>query len=92
MSETVTYEIKELNVDMIPPITERMNDPDYGGSKLVVIGKPGCFTAGTKIMMYDGEFKNVEDVKDEEMEQDKQVQSSKKPRVKHHRLKSESKP
>lgn len=62
MSETVTYEIKELNIDMIPPITERMDDPDYGGSKLVVIGKPGCFIPGTKIMMYNGDFKNVEDV------------------------------
>lgn len=63
MSDITTYEIKELNPDIIPPITERMNEPEYGGSKIVVIGKPGCFTPGTKIMMYDGSFKNVEDVK-----------------------------
>jgi GTPase SAR1 family protein len=36
-----TVKIKELNVDIIPPITKRMNEPDYGGSKIVVIGKPG---------------------------------------------------
>lgn len=33
--------IKELDLDMIAPITARMNEPTYGGSKLVVIGKPG---------------------------------------------------
>ena len=33
--------IRELNVDMIPPVTAKMNDPDHGGSKIVVIGKPG---------------------------------------------------
>ena len=33
--------IKELNPDMIAPVTERMDDPEYGGSKTVVIGKPG---------------------------------------------------
>jgi hypothetical protein len=41
MSDITTYEIKELNPDIIPPITHRMNDPEYGGSKIVVIGKPG---------------------------------------------------
>jgi|UniRef100_A0A6C0CYL0 GTPase SAR1 family protein len=33
--------IKELNLEIIPPCTKRMNDPEYGGSKIVVIGKPG---------------------------------------------------
>jgi len=59
----VIYKIKELNPDMIMPTTELMNDPEKGGSKTIVIGKPGCFTAGTQIMMYNGDFKNVEDVK-----------------------------
>lgn len=59
----VIYKIKELNPDMIMPTTELMNDPEKGGSKTIVIGKPGCFTAGTKIMMYNGDFKNVEDIK-----------------------------
>jgi hypothetical protein len=62
MTETITYKIKELDPDIIPPITSRMSDPEYGGSKIVVIGKPGCFAAGTKIMMYNGTLKNVEDV------------------------------
>jgi hypothetical protein len=33
--------IRELNVDLIPPITAKMDDPSHGGSKIVVIGKPG---------------------------------------------------
>jgi hypothetical protein len=39
--ESNIIRIKELNPDMIAPITERMDDPEYGGSKTVVIGKPG---------------------------------------------------
>lgn len=35
-------EIRELDPEIIPPLTSKMNNPDYsGGSKLVVIGKPG---------------------------------------------------
>ncbi len=35
-------EIRELDPSIIPPLTEHMNDPEYnGGSKLVVVGKPG---------------------------------------------------
>ena len=34
--------IKELDPEIIPPLTSRMNDPTYhGGCKLVVVGKPG---------------------------------------------------
>jgi hypothetical protein len=33
--------IKELDIDMINPTTENYNDPEKGGSKLAVIGKPG---------------------------------------------------
>jgi len=37
-----TIKINELDPDIIPPITSRMNDPNYnGGCKLVVVGKPG---------------------------------------------------
>ena len=39
--ETVTIRIKELNPDLIAPTTAKHNDPDYGGAKIVVIGKPG---------------------------------------------------
>ena len=39
--------IKELNVDMIPPVTAKMDDPDHGGSKIVVIGKPGTGNKGS---------------------------------------------
>lgn len=38
---TNTYRIRELDPDMIAPSTRRMNEPDQGGSKIVVIGKPG---------------------------------------------------
>ena len=57
-------EIKELDPEIIPPLTNKFQDPTYnGGSKIVVVGKPGCFAKGTLIMMYDGTFKQVEDVK-----------------------------
>jgi len=56
-------EIKELDPDIIPPISSRANDPNYnGGSKIVVVGKPGCFAPGTPVMMYDGTLCNVENV------------------------------
>lgn len=41
MEEVKLINIKELDVDIIPPTTKRMHEPDYGGSKIVVIGKPG---------------------------------------------------
>ena len=33
--------IKELNPDLIPPSTDNYKSPGQGGSKIVVIGKPG---------------------------------------------------
>ena len=39
-----------------------MNRPDQGGSKIVIIGKPGCFTPGTMVMMADGSRAPVEDI------------------------------
>lgn len=63
MSSPNKIEINELDPDIIPPITSRMNDPNYnGGCKLVVVGKPGCFAPGTDVLMYDGTIKKVEDV------------------------------
>lgn len=62
---TKDIEIKELDPDIIPPITARMNDPEYGGSKIVIVGKPGtgkCLAPGTPILLYDGTIKNVEDI------------------------------
>jgi hypothetical protein len=42
MSSPETIEIRELDPEIIPPLTSRMNEPDYnGGSKIVVVGKPG---------------------------------------------------
>jgi len=63
MNEEVVYKIKELDPEMIPPSTENMKEELQGGCKMVVIGKPGCFGKGTRILMYDGSIKNVEDVK-----------------------------
>jgi hypothetical protein len=63
MSNQVTYEIQELNLDLINPNSKAVEDINLGGSKTVVIGKPGCFIKGTQILMYNGELKNVEDVK-----------------------------
>lgn len=58
-----TIYIKELNPDIIAPTTKQLNEPDnFGGSKIAIIGKPGCFVAGTKVLMFNGTTKNVEDV------------------------------
>ena len=59
---TITLRIKELDPDIIAPSFERMNKPEQGGNKTVIIGKPGCFAPGTEILMYDGSIKKVEDV------------------------------
>jgi len=37
----MTINIKQLDVDMIPPITSKMANEEHGGSKIVIIGKPG---------------------------------------------------
>ena len=31
-------------------------------SKVAIIGKPGCFAAGTKVLKYDGSIKNIEHI------------------------------
>jgi hypothetical protein len=49
--------IKEFNINEMMP--QKVEDK---GVKIVVIGKPGCFAPGTKVLMYDGTIKNVEDV------------------------------
>ena len=55
--------IKELNPDIINPQISNMDDPDQGGSKTIVVGKPGCFAPGTKVLNYDGSIINVENIK-----------------------------
>lgn len=55
-----TIRIKELNLDIIPPTTAEYKNPEYGGSKIVVVGKPGCFSIGTPVLMSDGTVKRVE--------------------------------
>ena len=62
MSSPQKIRIKELNPDLIPPSTKNMHNPSQGGSKIVVIGKPGCFKAGTPILMFSGHIKKVENV------------------------------
>lgn len=41
MSDIKTIQIKELDLNMIPPTASTMYNPDQGGPKIVVIGKPG---------------------------------------------------
>lgn len=62
-AEPTTYYIKELNPEIIAPSTKQMQEGSFGGSKIVVIGKPGCVAPGTKILMYNGEIKKVENIK-----------------------------
>jgi len=54
-----TVFIKEFDMNELPP----QSVEDNNGVKLVVIGKPGCFAPGTRVRMFDGSVKNVEDVK-----------------------------
>lgn len=60
--EDVIYKIKELDLDMINPTTKRFTNNDSSGTKTIVIGKPGCFAKGTKVLMYNGTIKNVENI------------------------------
>jgi len=39
--DTITYRFRELDPDMIAPSTKNMDRPEQGGSKIVIIGKPG---------------------------------------------------
>jgi len=39
--ETITYRIRELDPDIIAPSTKNMDRVEQGGSKIVIIGKPG---------------------------------------------------
>ena len=41
MSSPLTFKIKELNIDLIAPSTKQYENPEKGGSKIVIIGKPG---------------------------------------------------
>lgn len=58
----LSLHIKEFTPEMIFPQTEEMYNKDSWGTKMVVIGKPACFERGTKVLMFDGRVKNVEDV------------------------------
>ena len=54
-----TVGIKELDLNTLYPQHPR----DFkNGSKYCFIGKPGCLLKGTKIIMFDGTVKNVEDI------------------------------
>ena len=59
--DTIKFKIKELDPDMIAPSTGAMNRETQGGTKTVIIGKPGCFIGGTPVLMHNGNIKNVED-------------------------------
>lgn len=60
-SEMVLH-IKEFEPEMIFPSTNQIYDKDAWGTKMVVLGRPACFEKGTKILMYNGKIKSVEDV------------------------------
>ena len=55
-----TFYVKEFNPELIAPNTEALSETEsFGGSKTFIIGKPGCFTRKTPILMYNGTIKNV---------------------------------
>lgn len=58
--------IKELDLSKIMPNEGNMNTSDQGGSKIVVIGKPGtgkCLGEDTEILLFDLRVKKVQHVK-----------------------------
>ena len=58
--------ICELDTDMISPSTANMYDADRGGSKIVIIGKPGtgkCLGRDTGVLMYDFCIKPVQEIR-----------------------------
>lgn len=61
--DTIKLKIRELDPDLIAPSTATMNRETQGGTKTVVIGKPGCFAPGTPVLMYNGDVVPVECVK-----------------------------
>lgn len=54
--------IRELDPDIIWPNTSTYKNPEQGGSKIIVVGKAGCFSKGTPVLMYNGKIKPVEEV------------------------------
>lgn len=51
--------IKELDVDLIAPSRKTFMNADQGGSKIVIIGKPGCFSAETALLIWDSEEREM---------------------------------
>lgn len=65
-TEKMVIKIKEFTPDLIQPNSKTYHNKEQGGSKIVVIGKPGtgkCLAPGTPVLMYDGTIKAVEDIK-----------------------------
>ena len=58
-------QIKELDLAKIMPNSSNMHNPEQGGSKIVVIGKPGtgkCLGVDTPILLHDLRVKKVQDI------------------------------
>jgi len=59
----MSINIRPLDLDLIEPSRRTFRDPDQGGSKIVVIGKPGCFGVGTMVLRSDGKAVPIESIR-----------------------------
>ena len=60
--QEMVLHIREFEPEMILPSTDQIYSKDAWGTKMVVLGRPACFEQGTKILMYNGRIKRVEDI------------------------------
>ena len=62
-TENIDLKINELDLEILQPNSETFVDPNQGGCKHVIIGKPGCFAKDTEVLLYNGALSKVQDIR-----------------------------